>query len=140
CLPTWAGRLSPRRTPRSRSRCPSADPPTMFRRGLRASEPRGSTALPGAVHLILKIPPLRLRAMHSNAFDAMVVPVIRGLFLTALLGGAAIGLARMVRAIASCLLTDGDEAMPFDMEGPTHMAPETGLIPAEEGFATAGAG
>ena len=76
--------------------------------------------------------------MPSNAFDTMVVPVIRALFLTAILGGATVSLARMLRSIASSLRPPG-EGTANVAEGPPQAAPEAARIPAEEGLATSGA-
>lgn len=70
--------------------------------------------------------------MNANAFDTMIVPVIRGIFLAAMLGGAAVGLARMVGAIVACLWPPQGRAVP---ERTPRQAPEV----IEDEFAPAGA-
>jgi hypothetical protein len=76
--------------------------------------------------------------MNSNALNVMIVPIIRGIFVFAILGGAAVGLARMLGAVAACLWAVGDPAPTGAARGPAP-ATEASLEPAEESLATAGA-
>lgn len=76
--------------------------------------------------------------MNADAFEAMIVPAVRGLFAAALLGGAVVGLARMLGAIAACLREPAHGGLATVAKRPSP-APESGLVPDDESLAAAGA-
>lgn len=76
--------------------------------------------------------------MPANAFDSMVVPVVRGLFLTAISRGGAVGLVRMARTIAASFRPAGAGAPDADAPALPRSMPAGASVSAADGLAAAG--